>query len=111
MSNPGVSQIRKRAKLTRRLFGTVSRPIPFLSLLFILLATALYAGSSASPSRPKSGGSRPESVAASKDQSVKGGHASSNKAGIQLGPRVAALPEPAAGMFLLPQEVTYDPAA
>ncbi len=109
MSNPRVSQIRQRAKLTRRLFGTVSRPIPFLSLLFILLATALYAGSSASSSRPKSSGSRPESVAGGKDKFVKGGHASSNNAGALLGPRAAAIPEPPAPVFLLPQEVVYDP--
>ena len=108
MSNPRVSQIRQRAKLTRRLFGTVSRPITFLSLLFVLLATALYAGSSASSSRPKSGG-RSESVAAGKDKSVKSAFSSSTKVGAHLGPRAAAIPEPSAEMFLLPQEVTYDP--
>ncbi len=107
MSNPRVSQIRRRAKLTRRLFSTVSRPIPFLSLLFILLATALYAGSSASSSRPKS----PEPAAASQVKSVKGGLSSSIKAGNHLGPRAAALTAPAsAEMFLLPQEaIVYDP--
>lgn len=109
MSNPRVSQIRTRAKLTRRLFGTVSRPIPSLSLLFILLATALYAGSSASSSRPKSGGGRPESVARGKDKFLKGPHASSTKASALLGPRAAAIPEPAAPVFLLPQEAVYDP--
>lgn len=106
MSNPRVSQIRRRAKLTRRVVSTVSRPIPFLSLLFILLASALYAGSSASSSRPKS----PEPAAASQVKSVKG-ISSSIKAGNHLGPRAAALPAPAsAEMFLLPQEaIVYDP--
>jgi uncharacterized repeat protein (TIGR01451 family) len=109
MSNPRVSQIRKRAKLTRRLFGTVSRPIPFLSLLFILLATALYAGSSASSARPKSNGSRPESAAGGQDKLLKGARASSNKVGAPLGPRAAAIPGPASPVVLPPQEVVYDP--
>jgi hypothetical protein len=63
MSTPRVYRIRPRAKLTRRLFGPVSRSSTFLIISFILLVTTFYSGSSASSFPTKSGSSsRPESI-------------------------------------------------
>lgn len=89
MSTPRVSRIRPRAKLTRRLFGPVSRSSTFLILFFILLATTLYSGSSASSFPAKSdSSSRPESIAQE---------------------MAATLPGFTALLLMAPQQAPYEP--
>jgi uncharacterized repeat protein (TIGR01451 family) len=106
MSTPRVYQIRQRAKLTRRFFGPVNRSTTFLILFFILLATALYSGSSASTFRAKSGSRQPKSVVRGEDKLVKGKNNSAKEVGNLLSNRgvSAILPRLTAGLLMAPQQ-------
>ena len=105
MSTPRVSQIRSRAKLTRSLFGSVNRSTTFLILFFILLATTLYSGSSASTLRAKSGSRQPKAAArGAVEKLIKGkGH--------QLNTQALATVQPGfiTGLFMVPQPQAFDP--
>lgn len=105
MSTPRVSRIRPRAKLTRSLFGSVNRSTTFLILFFILLATTLYSGSSASTLRAKSGSHQPKAAVArgAVEKLIKG-------KGQQLNTRAlaAVLPGFTAGLFMAPPQA-FDP--
>jgi uncharacterized repeat protein (TIGR01451 family) len=95
MSTPSVYKIRQRANLTRRFFRPVVRSTPFLILLFVLLVTSLYSGSSASTLRAKSGSRQPKAVARGTEKLIKGKDSRA---------QAAILPGFVTGLFMVPQQ-------
>ena len=110
MFTPSVYQIRQQATLTRRLFGPVRRSTVFLILFFMLLATFLYSGSSASSFRAKSGSHQPKSVARSEDKSKGELNNSAKAANGQLNTGTSATaPASLSAALFLPPQVTFTP--
>lgn len=108
MSDPRVYKIRRRAKLTRRLLGRVSRSTLFSILFFTLLATVLYSGSFASSFHSTLRSRQPEAILRGEDKLIKSRNNASKDVGNQLRTEAvtASLPSLTSAMLAPPDELT-----